>query len=132
MHSPSKPIRSRLYIDPLLFTVSWYQAINLFVAFLHTHWTGLSAPVMHLDVFCYLLNCMDAQKKCAQTKILVSFFPYIFHIKTKRNIVYNYFKTEIFSRDTNILLQMHWTSSVCVSSAKTIDGVLGIIKLCNP
>ena len=27
MHSPGKSIQSKLYIDPLLFTVSWYQAI---------------------------------------------------------------------------------------------------------
>ena len=29
-------------------------------------------------------------------KILLSFFLYIFHIKTKRNIAYKYLKTEIF------------------------------------
>ena len=43
-----------------------------------------------------------APKKYAQ-KVLVTLLPYLFHIKTKRNIVYVYLKTKIFSRDINIL-----------------------------
>ena len=61
---------------------------------------------------------MGSQKNPPK-KILATLFPYIFHIKTKWNIVYKYLKTEIFSRDTNILPQMHgiskylWTLSYC-------------------
>ena len=59
-----------------------------------------------------------AAKKIHPKKFL-QLFPYIFHIKTKWNIVYKYLKTEIFSRDTSILPQMHgiskyfWTLSYC-------------------
>ena len=60
-------------------------------------------------------------KKCAQ-KVLVTLFPYIFHVKTKWNIVYEYLKTKIFSRDTNILPQMHWTSNIFGHSATIIGG----------
>ena len=45
---------------------------------------------------------------------------YIFHVKTKWNIVYEYLKTKIFSRDANILPQMHWTSNIFGHSAITI------------
>ena len=58
-------------------------------------------------------------KKCAQ-KVLETFFLNIFHIKTKWNIVYEYFKTKIFSRDTNVITQIHWTSNVFGHSARTI------------
>ena len=53
------------------------------------------------DVFCYRLNGMGAQK------VLVTLFSYIFHVKAKRNIVYEYLKTKNLSRDTNIIPQMH-------------------------
>ena len=59
-------------------------------------------------------------KVWAPKKVLVTLFPYIFHIKTKWNIVYKYLKTKIFSRDTNILPQMHWTSNIFGHSATTI------------
>ena len=55
-------------------------------------------------------------------KVIVLFLPYIFHVKTKWNIVYEYLKTKIFSRDTNILPQMHRTSNVFEHSPKTIAG----------
>ena len=45
-------------------------------------------------------------KKCTQ-KVLVTLFRYIFHLKTKLNIVYKHLKTKIFTRDTNILPKMH-------------------------
>ena len=45
-------------------------------------------------------------------KFLVTLFPYIFHVKTKSNIVYEYLKTKIFSREIIILPQMHWTSNI--------------------
>ena len=63
----------------------------------------------------------DRPKRCAQ-KSFWNTFSYIFHLKPKSNIVYECLKTKIFSRYTNILLQMqlfcynHW-------------GVLGITSL---
>ena len=48
----------------------------------------------------------------APKKVLVTLFPYIFHVKPKWNIVYEYLKTKIFSRDSNILAQMHWTWNI--------------------
>ena len=55
-----------------------------------------------------------------------TFFPYIFHVyisrKTEWNIVYKYLKTKTFSRDTNILPQMPWTSNNFGNSATTIWG----------
>ena len=54
-------------------------------------------------------------------KVLVILFPYIFHTKTKSNIVYKYLKTKIFSRETGILPQMHWIS-VFRTSATAIGG----------
>ena len=71
-------------------------------------------------------------KKYTQ-KILVTLFPYIFHVKTKWNIVYEYWKIEIFSssRDTNILPQIRGTSNIFGPAATTIGG-LGITKLSNP
>ena len=61
-------------------------------------------------------------KKCAPKISCNPFSIYIFHVKTKWNIVYKYLKTKIFSRDTNILPQMHWTSNIFGHSA-TIIGV---------
>ena len=53
-------------------------------------------------------------------KKFVTLFPDIFHVKAKWSIVYEYLKTKIFSRDTNILPQMHWTSNIFGHSAITI------------
>ena len=53
-------------------------------------------------------------------KVLVTLFPYIFHVKTKWNIVYECLKTTIFSRGSNILPQMHWTSNIFGDSAPII------------
>ena len=55
-------------------------------------------------------------------KILVTLFPYIFHLKPRWNIVYEHLKTKIFSRDSNILPQMHWISNIFGHSATTIGG----------
>ena len=52
----------------------------------------------------------------------------IYWLKTKWNIVYKYLKTKIFSRNANILPQMHWTWNIFRPSAITIV-VLGITKL---
>ena len=60
-----------------------------------------------------------APKKCTQ-KVLVTLFLYIFDVKTKWNIFYEHLNTKIFSRDTNILPQMHWTSNIFEHSAITI------------
>ena len=54
---------------------------------------------------------MGTQKK-APKKVFTTFFPYIFHVKPKWNIVYEYLKTKFFSRDSNILPQMHWASNI--------------------
>ena len=70
--------------------------------------TQISAP--HPDVFWHCLNGMDAQKK-KRPKSSCNLYLYIFHVKTKWNIVYKYLKTKIFSRDTNILWTLsysHW------------------------
>ena len=64
-----------------------------------------SSAVPQPDVFWYRLNGMDAQKN-APKKVLVALFSYIFHVKTKSNIAFEYLKTEIISR-TLILPQMH-------------------------
>ena len=45
--------------------------------------------------------------KNAPKKVLVTLFPYTFHLKRKGNKVYEYLRTKIFSRDSNILPQMH-------------------------
>ena len=73
----------------------------------------------HPDVFWYHLKGMCTQKNMSKN-VLETLFPYIFYIKTKWNIVYEYLKTKIFSRDTSILPQMHWTSNIFVPSATTI------------
>ena len=59
-------------------------------------------------------------KKCSQrsSKILT----YIFPVKTKWNIVCEYWKTNSFSRETNIFSQMHWPSNIFGPSATTIGG----------
>ena len=52
-------------------------------------------PLLDPDVFWYRLNGIGAQKKCAQ-KVLVTLFPYIFHVKTKWNIVHKNLKVKTF------------------------------------
>ena len=56
----------------------------------------------------------------APKKILVTLFPYLFHVKPKWNIIYEYLKRKIFSRDSNILPQIHWTSNISGHSATII------------
>ena len=86
----------------------------------HKNLLNSMRPVLHPDVFWYCLNGIGAEKN-APKKVLVTLFPYIFHVKTKWNIVYEYLNTNIFSRDTNILPpQMHWTSNIFGPSATTI------------
>ena len=60
----------------------------------------------------------------AHKKVLVTPFLCIFHVKTKWNIVYENFKTKILSRDTNILLQMYWTSNTFLDPRLQALGVL--------
>ena len=79
--------------------------------------------VVHPDVFWYHLNSMGNQKSVPK-KFLVILFPYIFFLKTKWNIVYHNLKTKIFSRNTNILCQVHWTSNIVGHSARIIWGFL--------
>ena len=93
-------------------------------------WTLIHAhTVPHPDVFLYCLNGMDAQKN-APKKVLVTLFPYIFHIKPKWNIVYEYLKTKLLSTDSNILPQMHWTSNIFDTQLQLL-GVFGFPVL-NP
>ena len=80
-----------------------------------------SITVLHPVVFWYLWNGMGAQKNSPK-KVFVTLFLCMLHVKTKWNIVYEYLKTKIFSRDTNILPQMHWTSNIFGHSATTIWG----------
>ena len=49
----------------------------------------------HPDVFWYCLKGMVIQKKVLK-KVFVTVFPFIFHIKTEWNIVYEYSKTKTF------------------------------------
>ena len=92
---------------------------------------NVSSAVPHPDVFWYGLNGLGAQKN-APKKVLVALFPYIFHVKPKWNIVYEYLKTKIFSRDSNIFPQMHWISNIFGHSAKIIGGFFCSTKLSNP
>ena len=66
-------------------------------------------------------------KKCTQ-KSSGNFFPYIFQVKPKRNIVYKYLKTKIYSRYSNIFPQMHWISNIFGHSA-TIIGSFWILLI---
>ena len=68
----------------------------------------------------------------APKKVLVTLFPYIFHIKTKLNTVYKNLKTKIISRDTNIPPSMHWTSNSFGHSVTIIGGFWASLKLSNP
>ena len=103
---------------PSIKTMKKPRLIRKFKRARHLHW---SRAVPHPDVFWYRLNGMGDQKKCAQ-KVLSTLFSYIFHIKTKWKIVYEYLKTKIFSSDTNILPQMHWIPNIFRHSATTIWG----------
>ena len=85
---------------------------------------------MHSAAFRWILVPFEQYwypKKCAQ-KVLVALFPYIFLVKAKRNIVYEYLKTQNLSRDTNITeriehqISVHWTSNNFGHSAATIGG----------
>ena len=77
----------------------------------------------HPDVFWYPLNGIGAQKKKnAPKKVLVKLFPYIFYVKTKLNIVYEYLKTKTFLRETNILPQMYLTLNIFEPTATAIGG----------
>ena len=84
----------------------------------------------HPDVFWYHLNSMGTQKNVPK-KVLVTFFPYIFHIKTRWNIVYKCLKTFLFKRhkypSPNALnIKYFWTLSY------NHWEFLGITKLSNP
>ena len=83
----------------------WFCGILCIFHGLSTY-LSIYISVPHPDVFWYRLNGMGAQKNDPK-EVLVKIFPYIFHVKSKWNIFYEYLKTKIFSRDTNILPQMH-------------------------
>ena len=50
-------------------------------------------------------------------------FPNMFHVKPKWNIVCKYSKKTFFSRDSNILPQMHWTKDIFGHPATIIRGL---------
>ena len=75
-----------------------------------------------LDQCCIQMYFGTVWTVWAPKKVLTTLFPYIVHVKTKWNIVYKNLKTKIFSRDTNILPQMHWTSNIFGPPATTIGG----------
>ena len=77
-----------------------------------------NSNLQQLIVVCFSGMRTPKTKKCAQ-KVIVTFFLYILHIKTKSNIVYEYIK-KIFSRNSNILPQMHWKSNIFGCSAAII------------
>ena len=79
--------------------------------------------VPHPDVFWYRLNDKGTQKN-APKKVLVTLFPYIFDVKPTWNIVYEYLKTKIFPRDSNILPQMNWASNIFDTQLQLL-GVFG-------
>ena len=56
---------------------------------------------------------MGAQKNVPK-KGLVTLSSYIFYVKSQSNIVYEYFKTKIVSRDTIIPPQVHWTLATVI------------------
>ena len=64
---------------------------------------------------------MGTQKNVPK-KVPVTTFPYIFYVNPKWNIVYEYLKTKIFSRDSDILLQMHWTSNIFDTQLQLLGG----------
>ena len=75
----------------------------------------------HPGVFWYRLNGMGTQINTPE-RVFTTPFPYIFHVKTKWNIVYKYLKTKTISRKTNILPQMHWISNILGHSATPFSG----------
>ena len=90
-------------------------------------WPSQIYAMPHPDVFWYRVNGMGAQKSSCNT-----FSIYIFHVKPKWNIAYEYLKTKVFSRDSNILPQMRWISNIFGLTAAITGRFLGITKLSNP
>ena len=72
---------------------------------------------------------MSTQKNAPQ-KVLMTLFPFIFQVKTTWNIVSEYSKTKIFSRDINILPHMQWTLNIFGPSAILL--FFSITKLLYP
>ena len=75
-------ISGKLKVDTIIFVWAWSKIAVVF-----------QFTMPHPDVFWYCLNGMGAQKN-APKKFLVTFL-YIFHRKTKLNIVYKYLKISI-------------------------------------
>ena len=95
-HSPLHPIPQQvwkgiLYLCPSPIATRVSTLNNFHEHRFHYH------SVPHPDVFWYCLNNTGTQKN-APKKVLVPLFPYIFHVKTKWNIVYEYLKKNIFKR----------------------------------
>ena len=82
-------------------------------------WFCSSCAVPHPDVFWHPLNGMGTQKT-APEKVLVTLFPYIFHVETKWNIVYKYLKIKIFLKWHKDPSNIHWTLNIFGLWATTI------------
>ena len=106
--------RSRMYVHHKFKITNFTHCWNwlFFNKYIHKHTSAASRCIL------VWFERYGHPKKCAQ-KILVTFFLYIFQVKTKWHIVYQYLKTKIFLRDTNIPPQMHWISNVFGHSATT-------------
>ena len=59
-------------------------------------------------------------------------FPCMVHVTPKWNIVYKHLKTKDFSRDSNILPQMHWTLDIFGHLTAIIGGLEVSLKYPNP
>ena len=115
--------------------------LNMLLAYL----LKFSSSLSHIFYVCMVLQCriwmyfgttwaVCVPKKNVPKKILLILFPYIFRVKFKWNIVYEYLQTKFSLRNTNIFPKMHWTSNIFGLSATTIVefGYMGISKLSNP
>ena len=75
----------------------------------------------HPDLFWYRLNGMGAKEVRPESSFEETLFLHIFHVKTRLNIVYEYLRTKIFSRDTSMLPQII-EYHIFGHSAITIEG----------
>ena len=118
---------ARLVISGILLSTSVILGILIWISVAFVLRPAVATRPVSLGnvvaIFWYHLNGMGTQKNASQ-KVLATLFPYIFHVKTKWNIIYEYLKTKIFSRDTNIFPQVHLTSNIFGLQPQPL-GVLG-------
>ena len=111
----------KLAVCSILVLAYWYK-FRKAKSWYNDFWVGLLKDGSGLVVHSAASRCIlvpferyGRPKKCAQI-ISCDIFPYIFHVKTKLNIVYEYLKTKIFSRDTypspnSLNIKYFWTLS---------------------